>query len=108
MHRVESELLANGYPTSLLKRAKRKAQQRNEKPQPKKVDKDHESKTDTVVIPYVSGTSEAIRRVLAALGIRTAFRGTSRKWTLMNGAKDKIPADTQPDIVYAIGCLDCE
>ena len=106
--RVESELSANGYPTSLLKRAKRKAQQRSEKPQPKKVDKDQESKTDTVVIPYVSGTSEAIRRVLAPLGIRTAFRGTSRKWTLMSGAKDKIPPDTQPGVVYAIGCLDCE
>ena len=46
--------------------------------------------------------------VVAPLGIRTGFRGTSRKWTLMNGAKDKIPTDTPPGVVYAIGCLDCE
>ena len=29
------------------------------------------------------------------------------KWQLMKGTKDAIPADTNPGVVYALGCMDC-
>ena len=62
----------------------------------------------TATIPYVRGTSEGIRRVLAKLGIKTAFTSRGRKWSLMRGAKDKLLADTQPGVIYILGCADCE
>ena len=30
-----------------------------------------------------------------------------RKCVLMQGEKDRLPADTQPGVVYALGCKDC-
>ena len=105
--RIMAELSANGYPSSFLKRARRTAEKKKDRPEKKNAAAKQEI-NQFVCIPYAKGTSEAIRRVLAPLGIRTAFRSKNRKWSLMNKAKDKLPADTQPGVVYAIGCGDCE
>ena len=37
-----------------------------------------------------------------------AFKSKSSKWSLMNRAKDKLPTETQPVVVYLIGCGNCE
>ena len=44
----------------------------------------------TIRIPYIKGTSEAIRRVLGPLGIRTAMRSTKMKWSILQRVKDKL------------------
>ena len=113
IEQVVSELSANGYPLPFLRRAQRKAHQwetsLREATKTITVPKAADDKTNiTATIPYVRGTSEGIRRVLAKLGIKTAFTSRGRKWSLMRGAKDKLPADTQPGVVYALGCADCE
>ena len=58
-------------------------------------------------MPYVRGVSEAVARILRPLGIRTVMQSQQRKCVLMQGAKDRLPADTQPGVVYALGCKDC-
>ena len=58
-------------------------------------------------LPYIQGTSEAIRRVLGQLGIRTAMRSSKIKWSIMKGVKDKQKEEEIPGVVYAIGCGDC-
>ena len=57
----------------------------------------------TASIPYVRGVSETVARILRPLGIRTVMQSQQRKWALMQGAKDRLPADTQPGVVYALG-----
>ena len=64
-------------------------------------------KKATISIPYIQGTSEAIRRVLGQLGIRTAMRSSKIKWSIMKGVKDKQKEEEIPGVVYAIGCGDC-
>ena len=49
----------------------------------------------------------AIRRILAPFGIRTVTQPTSLKWSLEKGAKDSIPTEEMPSVVYAIGCTEC-
>ena len=40
-------------------------------------------------VSHIQGISEAIRRVLGQLGIRTAMRSSKIKWWIMKGVKDK-------------------
>ena len=62
----------------------------------------------TVTIPYIKGTSEAIRRVLAPMGIRTAVKSNKMKWSIMRKVKDKVKGSDAPGVVYAVGCKDCK
>ena len=41
------------------------------------------------------------------MSIRTVIKGQQRKWVLMKGVKDKVPTESEPGAVYALGCLDC-
>ena len=61
----------------------------------------------TVTIPYVRGTSEAIRRALAPLDIRTQFRPTTTLRKLLVHVKDPVPMEMMTGVVYQIGCQDC-
>ena len=64
----------------------------------------------TISIPYIKGTSEAIRRVLAPLRIRTAMRANKMKSSIMGRAKDKLDKNETraPGIVYTVGCTECK
>ena len=95
--RVQSELSGNGYPRQFINRCKRQQPRRRT---------EQEWRT-TASIPYVRGVSEAIRRILTPLHIRTVSRALSVKWTLMKGVKDNIPPEKEPGVVYAIGCMEC-
>ena len=64
-------------------------------------------KRATISIPYIQGTSEAIRRVLSQLGIRTATCSSKIKWSIMKGIKDKQKEEDIPGVVDAIGCGGC-
>ena len=61
-----------------------------------------------VCIPYIKGMSEAIRRVLAPLGIRTAMRSERIKWSVLRGIKDREDKTEVPGVVYAVGCEECK
>ena len=107
--RVKKELQANNYPAAMIKRVKTKLNRTSTT----KGDKQSKGKTTkggklTIAsIPYVSGLSEAISRNLAPLDIKTVSRAKQRKWNVMKGVKDALPADSQPGVVYALGCRDC-
>ena len=96
--RVQGELASNGYPRSFVEQCIRR--------QPRRPAAEQEWCT-TASLPYVPGVSEAIRRILAPLNIRTVSRPSPIKWMLMKGAKDKIPPAKDPGVIYAIGCTEC-
>lgn len=96
--RIRQDLAANSYPLDFISNAV--AQRKNTS----KTRADHIA---TAVIPYCKGTSEAVRRVLASLKVRTVMKPLKVKWRIMRGAKDTIPPKEDPGIVYAVGCSDC-
>ena len=63
--------------------------------------------TTSTTIPYIKGTSEAIRRVLPPLGIRTTFRPTNTLRQLLVCPKDTVPQLERPGVVYHIPCTNC-
>ena len=102
--RIEFELKQNDYPDEFIRKTQRARKQRSTE------NEDEKSGTRKIraTIPYIAGLSEDIRRILAQVGIRTAMTTNKMKWTLMNGAKDRISAEEKAGVVYAIGCKDCE
>ena len=108
---IEEELKLN-YPHEMIIRERRKAiKKQRERAEGRTVSErttgEETRKKATISIPYVQGTSEAIRRVLGQLGICTAMRSSKIKWSIMKGVKDKQKEEEIPGVVYAIGCGDC-
>ena len=109
---IEEELKLNNYPHEMIIRERRKAikKQRDRaegRTASERMTDEETRKKVTISIPYIQGTSEAIRRVLGQLGIRTAMRSSKIKWSIMKGVKDKQKEEEIPGVVYAIGCGDC-
>ena len=109
---IEEELKLNNYPHEMIIRKRRKAiKKQRERAEGRTASErttgEETRKKATISIPYIQGTSEAIRRVLGQLGIRTAMRSSKIKWSIMKGVKDKRKEEEIPGVVYAIGCGDC-
>ena len=58
-------------------------------------------------LPYISGLSESVQRILHPLGIRTVCRSDSWKWQLMGGAKDGIDHGDVVGVIYKMCCESC-
>ena len=110
---IEEELKLNNFPHEIIIRERRKAIKKQRERAEGRTASERTTgeletrKKATISIPYIQGTSEAIRRVLGQLGIRTAMRSSKIKWSIMKGVKDKQKEEEIPGVVYAIGCGDC-
>ena len=62
-HTISKALAQNGYPATFIHRHSQPSHDPTSRSQPPNV-------TTSATIPYIKGTSEAIRRVLSPLGIR--------------------------------------
>ena len=101
---VEEELTMNNFPQEVIVREKKMARKRNQENERMEgrtdgdTSKGKESKR-TVTISYIKGMSEAIRRVLAPLGIRTAMRSERIKWSVLRGIKDREDKTEVPGVL---------
>ena len=100
---VVAELQSNGYPRHFIEQSKRVALRKKKQ----NMEAESAESNATASIPYVRGVSEAVARILRPLDIRTVMQSHQRKPVLMHVTKDRLPADTQPGVVYALGCKDC-
>ena len=94
---VTKALKHNGYPRWILCRS----QPLNTKPA---VDRQWRG---TVVLPYVRGLSESVRRILSSLDIRVCFKPHLTLRRLFPSPKDKPIDSDSSGIVYNIPCKDC-
>ena len=60
-----------------------------------------------VIIPYIKGISEHIRRILAECDIQTRFRTTNTLQQLLSHPKNQTQMAKQSGVVYSIPCRDC-
>ncbi|GAA56571.1 hypothetical protein CLF_111119, partial [Clonorchis sinensis] len=96
---VINKLRGTGYPASLIRRQLRRVLV--------PVDIPKREWLWTAVIPYKSGTSETIRRILNTANIRVSFqRGNTLRSALVQ-LKDRLSANRTMDCVYKIKCSDC-
>ena len=71
-------------------------------------DNNNEQDRGFVPIPYVSGTSEALGRILGKAGFKVAMKPCRTLRQELVAPKDKIQTLDKAGVVYKIGCGDCE
>ena len=60
-----------------------------------------------VTLPYISGLSEAVRRILTQLDIKVAFWPLSTLRHMLVHPKDPVLLNQQRRVVYCIPCNGC-
>ena len=105
----------NGYPDWMLAETRDKVKDRSET----EVVEEREEKVVTsgekekrnkrpVVIPYVKGISEELKRIFGSFGITTCFKPTNTLRQLLVRPKDPVGKDKVVGPVYHISCEDCD
>ncbi|XP_078582762.1 uncharacterized protein LOC144865701 isoform X2 [Branchiostoma floridae x Branchiostoma japonicum] len=57
-----------------------------------------------VVLPYVKGVSEGLRRIFTSHGIKTCFRPANTLRNILVAPKDKTPKEQKCGVIYHIKC----
>ena len=81
--RIAQSLVRNGYPHHLIHRRQRR--------RPAPSDTPTDPPTVVIVIPYIRGLSDSIRRILSNLKIKTIFRPPTSLRGLLSHPKDPMP-----------------
>ena len=68
---------------------------------------DDQAPRTTLTLPYISGVSESIRRVLRPLRVRVVFRPHKTIRQQLVHPKNPVPPDNRKGVVYSIPCGDC-
>lgn len=106
LKRLKKVLLENGYPKRLIQKCLN----------PKDNPRNHEAnntqqssptRRNAVMIPYRTGTSDAIRKILRDYDIETFFRVDNTLQRHLMKAKDAIVPKHQTNCVYQIRCSQC-
>ena len=97
-HVVEA-LQRNGYPKGFIhKQTRPRTDQASQK--------DNETRAN-LTLPYISGLSESIRRILSPLSIQVSFRPLKTLKQVLVHPKDPVPASRRKGVVYSIPCAEC-
>ena len=100
---ITKVLKVNGYPNWLLKERNPKHQVDLSSHQ----DRPTRPRKYPVVIPYIQGVSEQLRRIFKGHGIPTYFRPVNTLRQLLVHPKDKLDNERTVGPVYHISCEDC-
>jgi hypothetical protein len=94
---VFREMKSNGYPMHVLNKALKKAKE-------SLINTDQETPLTTVVIPYIKGLSEKMRRINNKFRIRTAFKNNKTIRSVVTGLRPNNSEYKTKNAVYKIGC----
>ena len=92
-----------GYPEWTIKRGEQLVKKQSEK-QPSNQNKGKSKKKGFVVLPYVKGLGEKVKRVLNQYGVTTAFKPYKTIRQELVAPKDKIKKEQKTGVVYHIKC----
>ena len=102
---LASVLKCNGYPSTFTRASSTPPTQpaedaRREQPQGR-------DKPPLMVLPYVSGVSEDIRRMCRHYNLRVVFRSGRTLRSMLTRVKDTLPLEKNSNVVYQIPCSGC-
>ena len=107
---IEEALDKCGYPSWAVRKVKGDIlTKRKEGKKLKKKAKEKDSKTKgLVILPYVKGLSESVQRVFRKHHVATAMKPHQTIRNVLVHPKDKTELNDKSEIVYKIGCQNCE
>ena len=96
---VQDSLQVNGYPTKFIENAAQpKSGPQNHHPDP----------AGLVVVPYVQGISDRVKRTLQQFNIKTAIKPIRTLASVFKTTKDCPSEEKIAGIVYRVECKDCD
>ena len=93
-------LTANGCPERFISRV-------CQRPRTSSITRNRHTPDTSIVISYISGFSEAVRRVLATVNVRVTFRPHNTLSQQLVRLKDPTPTMQTSNVVYSIPCRTC-
>ena len=96
---MSQALQGNGYPKGFI--------HKHTCPQPDQRTPCDQVTRGSVTLPYISGLSESIHRVLAPLAIQVTFRPFRTLRQELVHPKDPVPANHRKGVMYSIPCAEC-
>ena len=96
-------LKQNGFPANFIRNASTPPMQETA-PMSGRDEGQEREKEPLVVIPYVAGMSEDIRRVCRKFNIRVVFKSGRTLRSMLTKVKDTLPLGKQSNVVYRIPC----
>ena len=94
---VTTALERNGYPRPIIQRSRPRLPSCHPP-----VDCSTTDPAATVVIPYIISLSEAVRRILSPLNIRTCFRPNVSLRDILTRTKDAVDPEKKAGVIYKI------
>ena len=105
--KIRSALRDCGYPKWALDRVKQQMEDKQKRPKTSKKS-DGAPSRGMVVIPYVEGVAEKIKRAFVKHNVATAMRPTNTLKNILVHPKDKKDITEISDAVYNIPCKSCD
>ncbi|XP_064635226.1 uncharacterized protein LOC135492606 [Lineus longissimus] len=106
LQHVKTALSFNGYPSWILKDPKHQVQAEQQPTPPTRTPSTAKNRYP-VVLPYIKGFSEELRRILKGYNIQAYFKPTNTLRQLLVRPKDKLDKHQVTGPVYHIPCGDC-
>ena len=99
-NKVMEALRDNGYPSGFVHR-------HSDNRAPRRREDEQRVPRTSLTLPYISGLSETVRRVLRLLAINVVFHPYHTLRHQLVRPKDPVPMDQWTGVVYQIPCSDC-
>ena len=96
-------LKQNSYPANFIRNASAPPMQETADTSSSNEEQEKE-KEPLVVIPYVAGRSEDIRRVCRKFNVRVVFKSGRTLRSMLTKVKDTLPLGKRSNVVYRIPC----
>ena len=106
MTTITNALSNCGYPKWTINKVMKNIEEKRQNPKRSKT-RDREKNKGHVIIPYVQGTSERLRRVLKQYNIGTTFRPINKISQMIVHPKDQLNKEDKCGVVYEVACNNC-
>ena len=110
--RIKQVLKENGYQKSIISKIFKRITNNHSLPQSQQLkqttDIEEEEPRMSTNLSYVEGSSEKLRRILRSHKIRSTFYTEKTLQKFLCKPKDRVATEDKNNIVYEIGCSNCE
>ena len=95
-----------GYPKWIVEDTRRRMEEKKNKPRGQA--KNKEKSKGHIIIPYIHGLSERLRRVFKQHHIGTTFKPVNKISQMIVHPKDKIKTEDKCGVIYQVSCKNCD
>ncbi len=105
---IEKALTVCGYPKWTFRKVEKQMQEKKEGKTKEKKDKEPDEKSKgMIVLPYVKGVTEQLKRVFSKHKIATSIKPYQTLRNILVHPKDKIETENKTGVVYKVVCKNC-